>query len=150
MNKTLKLRELSIEDIEMVKKFFTAVFTKEPWNDDWSNEEQLHAYITDLTGNRNSLTLGFFEGDDMVGLSMGHIKHWYEGTEYYIDELCIKSEVQGKGYGTQFVLEIKKCVKAKGMTNIFLLTENNVPAYQFYKKNGFSEIENHVAFFTAC
>ena len=61
-----ELRELSIKDIEKIKSFFAAVFTKEPWNDDWSNEEQLHAYVMDLIGNRNSLTLGLFENDSMV------------------------------------------------------------------------------------
>jgi hypothetical protein len=28
----------------------------------------------------------------MVGLSMGYIKHWYEGTEYFINEFCVKTE----------------------------------------------------------
>lgn len=96
----VELRELNIKDIDMIKNFFRAVFTQEPWNDDWSDEEQLHAYIMDLAGNRNSLTLGLFENDNMVGLSMGHVRHWYKGTEYYIDELCIKREEQGKGFGT--------------------------------------------------
>ena len=40
-----ELRELSIKDIEKIKSFFAAVFTKEPWNDDWSNEEQFRVSI---------------------------------------------------------------------------------------------------------
>lgn len=32
------------------------------------------------------------------------------------------------------------------MTHIFLLTENNVPAFEFYKKIGFYELKNNVAF----
>lgn len=70
-----ELRELNIDDIMMVKSFFAEVFTKEPWNDDWSNEEQLHAYIADIIGNRNSLTLGLFDRGTMVGLAMGNIRH---------------------------------------------------------------------------
>ena len=131
----------------MIKSFFAAVFTKEPWNDDWSNEEQLHAYVMDLIGNRNSLTLGLFENDSMVGLSMGEIKHWYEGTEYFIQELCIKTEEQGRGLGTQFLAQIEENIKAKGMVHIFLLTDRNLPAYQFYRKNDFHELENNVALY---
>lgn len=41
------------------------------WNDDWSDETQLCEYIMDLIGNRNSLTLGFFEDGELIGLSMG-------------------------------------------------------------------------------
>lgn len=145
-----ELKKLCIEDIEKIKSFFVSVFTKEPWNDDWSDEEQLHAYILDLIGNRNSLTLGLFEEDTMVGLAMGSIKHWYEGTEYFINELCIKQEEQGKGFGTQFLTQIEKYVKAEGIVNIFLLTEKNVPAYTFYQKNGFHELHNNVAFYKEC
>ena len=50
-------------------------FSNEPWNDDWSDTEQLNAYISDLTGQSCSLTLGYFDGDRMVALSMGYIKH---------------------------------------------------------------------------
>ena len=58
--KVIELRELGMDNIEEIKNFFAEVFTKEPWNDDWSNQEQLHAYITDLIGNRNSLGGGLY------------------------------------------------------------------------------------------
>lgn len=87
-----ELRELSINEIEMIKRFFAAVFTQKPWNDDWSDEEQLHAYIMDLIGNQNSLAFGLFENETMVGLSMGEIRHWFTGTEYFINEFCIKTD----------------------------------------------------------
>ena len=146
-SKAIGLRELNIEDIEEIKTFFVETFTKSPWYDDWSDKEQLHAYITDLIGNKNSLTLGLFEDSDMVGLSMGNIRHWYTGTEYYVDEFCIKRGEQGRGLGTQFLEVIEEYIKSKGMTQIFLQTERNVPAYDFYKKNGFVELENHVSLF---
>lgn len=146
----IELRRLSIEGVEGIKLFFTDVFTREPWNDDWSDEGQLHGYIMDLIGNRNSLALGLFEDGIMVGLSMGHIKHWYSGTEYCIDELCIKPEAQGRGLGTRMLEEIGEYIGERGMTYIFLQTERDVPAYHFYKKNGFYELENSVSFVKKC
>lgn len=145
-----ELRELSINEIEMIKRFFAAVFTQEPWNDDWSDEEQLHAYIMDLIGNRNSLAFGLFENDTMVGLSMGEIRHWFTGTEYFINEFCIKTEEQGRGLGSQFLAKIGEHIKAKGITHMFLLTDNDVPAFQFYQKNGFCHLKNSVALFKEC
>lgn len=145
-----ELRKLDINNIKEIKEFFFDIFTKEPWNDDWSDKNQLHAYIMDLIGNVNSLVHGLFENGTMVGLSMGSIRHWYSGTEYYIDEFSIKTEEQGRGLGAQLLQAIETFIKRRGMKHIFLQTERNVPAYNFYKKNGYFELENHVAFVKQC
>lgn len=140
------LKELSPENIEEIKAFFCDIFSREPWNDDWSCPVQLHAYIEDLICNANSLTLGLFENGDMAGLSMGSIRHWYSGTEYHIDEFCIKTDLQGKGIGTRFLREVERFLKEKGVAQIFLQTERTVPAYAFYQKNGYTELPGHVGF----
>ena len=88
-----ELKELGMPNLNEVKTFFKSVFTIEPWNDDWSDENQLTEYITDLVGNKTSLTFGLFEDGKMLGLAMGRIKHWYSGTEYNIDEFCISTEI---------------------------------------------------------
>ena len=139
-------KQLDESAAAIIKELFVSVFTAEPWNDDWSNENQLDLYIHDLIGQNNSLTFGLYEGAELIGISMGHIKHWYTGTEYYIDELCVSTSQQGKGVGTLFVSEIEKACKELGLTHIFLLTENNVPAFTFYKKQQFYELKNSVAF----
>lgn len=142
----MELVKLSISDKSEVKTFFREVFTKEPWNDDWSNEEQLENYIVDLIGNSNSLTLAYFDGDQLVALAMGHIRHWYSATEYYIDEFCVKTQLQGQGIGGKFINAIEEYLIGHDIKAIFLLTEKDVPAYQFYRKYGFEEHENNVAF----
>lgn len=62
----------------------------------------------------------FDENEKLIGVSMGHIKHWYSGTEYYIDELCIQTDKQGNGIGTYFLKEIEKGIKEIGLVQIFL------------------------------
>ena len=141
----LHIRPLDVSNVEMIKAFFADVFTNEPWNDDWSDKEQLHNYILDLTGQSYSLTLALFEGSTLVGLSMGHIKHWFMGTEYVIEEFCIARSKQHQGLGTKFMQKIEEYIGKFGLTHIFLQTERNVPAYEFYKKIGFTEIEGHVS-----
>lgn len=142
----LSIKELSVSSIEKIKTLFAEIFTNEPWNDDWSDENQLHNYILDLTGNRNSLAIGLFEDEEFIGMALGSIKHWYTGTEYYIDEFCIKSQKQGRGIGTKFLAMVEEFVKEKGILHIFLQTERTVPAFEFYKKNGFTELCDHVSF----
>lgn len=142
----MELRRLSIDDKEEIKALFKGVFTGEPWNDDWSDSEQLDLYIEDLCGQGYSLTYGLYDGDEMIGLSMGYIKHWYTGTEYIIDELCIKTDRQGSGAGTFFLEQIEKTIKELGLKQIFLLTDRDMPAYNFYKKNGYVEVSSLVPF----
>lgn len=139
-------KRIGLNETEKIKELFRSVFTAEPWNDDWSDTEQLNDYLHDLTGQGNSLTYGLYDGGELIGVSMGHIRHWYSGTEYCIDEFCIKTDRQGTGAGTYFLKEIEKAMKEIGLVQIFLQTEKNVPAYRFYEKNGFWELKEHVSF----
>ena len=75
-------RQIEMSEIQTVKELFISVFTIEPWNDDWSDKKQLDLYLFDLMGQRNSLTYGLFENDELIAVSMGYTKHWYTGTEY--------------------------------------------------------------------
>ena len=140
-----ELKKLAPVDRPQMKSFFYNVFTRPPWNDDWSNDAQLSAYLADLTDNQNSLAFGFFRGQEMVGLSMGSIRHWYTGTQYMIDELCVRTDLQGQGIGTAFLQAMETAIRPMGIVSIFLLTDRNMPAFTFYRKNGFTVNEGNVA-----
>ena len=140
------LKQLSIDDKEAIKDLFISVFTGEPWNDDWSDSKQLDQYIEDLCGQGYSLAFGLYDDGELIGLSMGYIKHWYTGTKDIINELCIKTDRQGSGAGSFFLTQIEKAIKEMGLKQIFLLTDRDVPAYHFYKKNGYAEVSSLVPF----
>lgn len=141
----MTLTRLGTDKFNDIKLLFKDVFMNPPWNDDWSNDAQLNEYLLDLTGNRNSYSLGLYGGDKLIGISLGSIMHWCTGTEYYIYEFCISRERQVQGLGTQFLHMIEDYMRDMGLDHIFLQTENSVPAYRFYTKNGFSELEGHVS-----
>lgn len=67
---------------------------------------------------------------------------WIKVMEYYIDELCIKFELQGKGIGSKFIELIEEDIKLQCMNGIILNTERNYPSQTFYEKNGFEVIED--------
>ena len=142
----LTFRRIELEQKEQVKEKFLQVFTDAPWFDDWSDPEQLDMYLNDLMGQSYSVAFGLYEGNNLIGASLGYIKHWYSGTEYIIDEFFIVKEKQGKGIGTYFMEEIGDAIKEMGVFTVFLLTERGVPAYDFYIKNGFNEIPETTAF----
>lgn len=64
-------KRIGMNEIEIIKELFINVFTREPWNDEWSNQEQLDLYLFDLVGQNNSLTYGLFEDEQLVGVAMG-------------------------------------------------------------------------------
>ena len=65
--------------------------------------------------------------------------------EGYIIELGIKPECQGRGLGTEFLRMIEEYIHANGISCIFLQTERDMPAYDFYRKNGFDLLDGHVS-----
>lgn len=146
-NNKYKVKELDISYFDEIKKLFKDVFTNPPWNDDWSDDVQLDNYLHDLMETRMPLILGFYENEDLQGIAIGNIRHWWGGTEYYIEEVCIRTKNQKKGYGTKFMSMIEELLIEKDIHQIFLMTERNVPAFDFYKKLGFNELKEHVSFF---
>lgn len=94
----IEVRKLDVDySYEEIKALFAAVFSCEPWNDDWSDPAQLHQYIDDLTGSKNSLSLGLFEDGQLAGISLGSVLHWCSGTEYYIFEFCSEAAAARRG-----------------------------------------------------
>lgn len=143
----ITFRQLDHSSFDEIKELFKSVFTAPPWNDDWSDERQLDEHLKDLMGARTPLAFGLFEEETLIGLSLGYIKHWYAGTEYVIDELCIRPEKQRSGYGTAFLAQIEAELQNRGVHTIFLTTERNVPAFAFYCKLGFTELPEYTGFY---
>lgn len=140
------IRKLTLEDLDQAQALFISVFSKEPWNDEWELESQLPNYMTDLMGNPNSLCLGYEDKGKFIGLSLGYIFHWWQGTDYFIKEFCIETSLQGEGHGRKFLEEIELYLAQNNIKALWLLTEKTVPAYDFYQKNGFTELKDNVMF----
>lgn len=142
----MELRKLSVENIEQIKEVVLDAFTGEPWYDDWHDPKQFHRYILDIIANENSLSLGLFDGDQILGVSLGRVKHWYTGNQYWIDDLGLVSNSQGKGYGTKFLFLMEEYLKENDIDKIVLLTKKDIPAYYFYAKNAFIEEDERVVY----
>lgn len=142
----MEIKKLTIADTENIKTVILDAFSRAPWNDDWSDKKQFHLYILDLIGNPNSLSLGLYENNKLIGVSLGRIKHWYNGNEYWIDDLSILPQFQGRGYGSAFIDLITAYIKEKEFVGIVLFTEKDIPAYNLYIKKGVDEKNKRVFF----
>lgn len=142
----MHIQQLSIEYKESIKQIIVDAFTPEPWCDRWEDPVQLDCYILDLIGNRNSLSLGLFDENKLIGVSLGRIKHWYTGNEYWIDDLAIAPSAQGHGCGKAFLALIDEYLAKGNIVGIVLFTDRDTPAYHMYQKMGFVEEPERVFF----
>ena len=82
--------------------------------------------------------------DEVIAMSLGSKKPWINGMEYYIDQFCVKAELQRHGIGRRFLELIEENIHANGMNAIILNTEKGFPSEKFYLKNGFCSFEELV------
>ena len=143
----ISLIELNESYLPQMAKLYREAFAGEPWNDDWSDTKQLNEYMKDISKAYNALNYGLLIDGKLMGMSVGRINHWWEGTNYNIEELCIAPSYQGQGIGSRFLGLIEKCVREKGLAGIFLQTDSDKPSYHFYHKNGFQDLDMHISLY---
>ena len=136
----MEVRPMRERDIPAAVCLFLDVFSRAPWNDDWSEteaEEFFRAFFS-----MDSFR-GFLALSDGVpaAVCVGMIKPWRKGLEYYIDQFCVAPQFQRKGLGSAFLRETERLLAAEGVRGAVLHTECSFPAHGFYKKNGFCEAE---------
>lgn len=144
------LRNLTDRDLPAVKSLIRGAFAAEPWNDRWDDEDIFDQYIADLTQNANSVALGLFQADALVALALGRLKHWFNGTEFAIDDLCVSPACQGSGIGSELIRHLQAYARKNNIAKLSLKTSRDAPAYYFYRKNGFEEQTRDVFFELPC
>lgn len=79
-------------------------------------------------------------------MSIGMKKPWINGAEYYIDQFCVRTDLQGKGVGSYFLKLIEDEIRKEQMNAIILSTERGFPSERFYLKNGFMPVDGLITF----
>lgn len=117
------------------------VFSKEPWleNDDRNDVER---YFLNFMNNNKFVGYVVKMNDKIIAVSIGFLKPWIKGEEYYIDQFYVDYNYQGKGIGTFFMGKIKEYLIELDIHAIILATEKGFPSYNFYVMNGFSQIND--------
>lgn len=147
MEENYQLISLDKSYLSAIADLYREAFMGEPWNDDWSDRIQLEAYIKDVAGDFEGLNYGLLIEGKLAAVSLGTVRHWWEGTNYNIEEFCVDPKLQGKGLGSRFMDMIENEVRAKGFAGIFLQTDKDKPSYRFYLKNGYNDLNLHVSLY---
>lgn len=138
------IKKLDVTSIDIVNELFLDVFSSPPWNDEWKSHNHSKEYIKELMSSPNSCSFGFFHKDKIIGLSLGHVYTWWEGKEYHIKEFCIAKDCQKQSFGKRFIQAIENQCMEDNYKAILLPTEKDVPAFNFYLKQGYKELNNSV------
>lgn len=147
MENTEKMIVLDETYLPQMAELYKAAFSGEPWCDDWSDSTQLAAYMKEISCNYGALNYGLMINGKLSAISIGSVRHWWEGTEYKIEEFCVSPDEQGRGAGTRFMKMIEEDILKRGMTGIYLETDSDKPAYDFYRKIGFGDMHTHVSLY---
>jgi aminoglycoside 6'-N-acetyltransferase I len=134
---------ITTDNLEQCIELYIKVFNSEPWNENWTYETAKER-LTDLL--HTPKFTGFFwkNNETPIGFIAGNSKKTYQGITFYLAELCINNEIQGKGYGSKLLQFLEEELQKKNIKSIYLLTSNGGLAENFYRKNGYVVNNNRI------
>lgn len=140
-----RIREMTIDDFSEVfhigEEVFTAEYSQSLYRT-WDEYE-----ITTLFNSDNELCLVAESGDKILGFALGttvskHNSPWKYG---YLVWLGVRAGIQKGGVGRRLFREIKRRMKEQGARMIIIDTSaDNEAAVNFFQKQGFDNIQQHV------
>jgi aminoglycoside 6'-N-acetyltransferase I len=133
----LELREFRSEDLELCVKVFIEVFSQKPWSDRWPSFERARQYVFDLTGIPGFRGFLAVQDGEIVAFCLGHRRRWWQGDEYYVNEMGVLPALQRSGVGSKLVAFAEERLHQDGIQYVALLTEKDIPAERFWRKQGY-------------
>jgi aminoglycoside 6'-N-acetyltransferase I len=140
----MNIRPFNSNDLRKCTNLLINVFNHEPWNNNWSIEGATQ-YLVDYIQTPGFRAFVAEEETEIRGFIFGFRKRWWKGDEFFVNEMCVQIDNQRSGIGTRLINYLEGELLSEGIKNITLLTNREIPAEEFYKKNGFSEI-NRIIF----
>ncbi len=86
MNFKLEASIMNKSELKECANLMVKVFSGEPWFDKWESIEHAANYLKEFMDNPVFIGFVIRKNDNIVEACFGHIRSWYEGKEYYIDE----------------------------------------------------------------
>jgi len=133
-----QIRPAHVEDVPIILQLIRdlATYERAP-NDVTATEEQL---IEVLFGERPAAeVLLAFEGQSPVGFAVFfyNFSTWLGRPGLYLEDLFVKPERRGKGYGRALLVELAKIARDRGCGRMeWAVLDWNEPAIKFYRALG--------------
>ena len=132
------------EHFDDVLRIYVDAFTSPPLNYKFVTKEKAERYIRDMTRTPCFVGYVFLNDEKITAFIFGKIDNYFNGTLYEIMELAVDPSFQRGGIGTKVMSLLESRLKNLGVDAISLNTSSHLPAYAFYQKNGYTQIEDNV------
>jgi GNAT superfamily N-acetyltransferase len=150
MNKSadFEIRPARVEDVPVILELIRelATYERAP-HEVTATEEQL---VDVLFGKRPAAeVLLAFEGKSPVGFAVFfyNFSTWLGRPGLYLEDLFVKPEKRGKGYGRALLVDLAKIARDRGCGRMEWAVLNwNDPAIQFYRKLGAKPMDEWTVF----
>ena len=133
------------ENLDTVTRIFVSAFTAPPLVHDFLNQENARRYIEDIAKSPGFLGYVFSDRGKACAFALGAVDNYFEGTIYQIKEFAVDGKQHRSGIGSTAMQLLEEKMAQLGVDAISLNTSRNLPAFAFYKKNGYETLEENVA-----
>lgn len=134
MNNQISL--IKNEQISSVAQAMSKAYSEEPWFENWT-QEKAERRVKSILGNFESIGLGYFENNKILGGLLGFVDPYAEEDFFFVSEIFVIPENKKQGIGSALLKELEKILKEK---NICVIQLNSINYNQnFYEKNGFQK-----------
>jgi GNAT superfamily N-acetyltransferase len=143
-----EIRTARVEDVPIILQLIRdlATYERAP-NDVTATEEQL---VNVLFGERPAAeVLLAFEGQSAVGFAVFfyNFSTWLGRPGLYLEDLFVKPENRGKGYGRALLIELAKIARDRGCGRMeWAVLDWNEPAIKFYHALGAKPMDEWTVF----
>jgi GNAT superfamily N-acetyltransferase len=143
-----EIRSARVEDVPIILQLIRDLATYEHApNDVTATEEQL---LEVLFGERPAAeVLLAFEGQSPVGFAVFfyNFSTWLGRPGLYLEDLFIKPEMRGKGYGRALLVELAKIARRRDCGRMeWAVLDWNEPAIKFYRSLGAKPMDEWTVF----
>jgi len=152
MQTDFKIRSAGVADVSVILELIRALATYERApNEVAATEEQL---IDVLFGEKPAAeVLLAFERETPVGFAVFfyNFSTWLGRPGLYLEDLFVKPEKRGKGYGRALLVDLSKIARDRGCGRMeWAVLDWNDPAIQFYRALGAKPLDEWTVFRLTC
>jgi len=139
------LKRFMPNDFDKALAIFMDLFTQPPWSYDWMTKEKASVYLHDMLYSPNARAYAYEEGGHLCGACFGSVGDCSVIPIFEIQEIFIRPELQHRGLGSQMLSLIEEDLRVDGIGAVRLSTIRGIPAYDYYRKNGYEVVRGAVA-----
>lgn len=134
---------ITLNNIDENIQLYVSVFNEPPWEDNWTFERAKKRFI-DFLHTPRFIGFSYYHNGEAVALVAGHCEEWSNGELFYLKEMCVHYDMQGKGIGTKLLNHLRDYLEERGVTYSYLLTLKDGQAQSFYGKIGYEKDANTI------